>query len=334
MVELSILDYALIDEGENADIALKNSIKLATLADQLGYKRFWLTEHHNVPAFACSSPELLMMQLLAQTSRIRLGSGGVMLPHYSPYKVAEQFRVLESFYPNRVDLGIGNNPGTTAVRRALDGEHPRYVNYYESIGKVRHYLTKDLDVPSSQDIVAQPQLSHTPDMWLLSGSQRSAKVAAEEGMGLAVGTFLQPNADKIAAAKESIAVYHNHFQRTSLNMEPAVILTVFVIVSDTEEEAQQLLQALDVWLLGKQQFAEFERFPSYNTAKHYSLSERDKQTIQNNRSRIIAGTQDSVKSQLDHFIDTFNADEVLIAPLLPGIEHRARTLELLAQLYL
>ena len=108
MVKLGLLDYAQIDEGKSAQEALQNSVMLAQLADSLGYERFWMAEHHNVPAFASSSPELIMMRLADATSRIRIGSGGVMLPHYSPYKVAENFRVLEAFHPHRIDLGMGN----------------------------------------------------------------------------------------------------------------------------------------------------------------------------------------------------------------------------------
>ena len=110
MVKLSVLDYALIDEGKDAQKALQDSVTLAKLADRLGFKRIWFTEHHNVPAFACSSPELMMMHVLSQTSQIRVGSGGVMLPHYRPYKIAEHFRMMAALYPNRIDLGIGNNP--------------------------------------------------------------------------------------------------------------------------------------------------------------------------------------------------------------------------------
>lgn len=120
MVQFNVLDYAVIDEGKSAEEALQDTVRLAQLADKLGFKRFWLTEHHNVPAFACSSPELLMMQILNKTKNISLGSGGVMLPHYSPYKVAENFRMLEALHPGRVDLGIGNNAGTAQVKSAMN----------------------------------------------------------------------------------------------------------------------------------------------------------------------------------------------------------------------
>ncbi len=334
MVELSILDYAMIDEGKNAQQALDDTVRLAKLADKLNYKRFWITEHHNVPAFACSSPELLIMQLLGQTSHIKLGSGGVMLPHYSPYKVAENFRMLENFYPNRVDLGIGNNVGTPIVKRAMDEDKADYLDYQQSIIDIRQYITDQTAEQRFPSIIAQPQISHHSDMWLLAMSQRSAKMAAEQGMGFVLGTFLLPNETAIQSSKLSIQTYHDHFQTTSLQMEPRVIITVFTIVTDTEEQAYNLQQALDVWLLGKENFSEFDKFPSPETAAAYQLSDRDRTRIQDTHSSILAGTIDTVKPKLDKMVEDFNADEVLIVPLLPGIDNRCRTIELLAQAYL
>lgn len=333
-MDFNILDYAMIDEGKDATQALHDTTRLAKRADELGYKRFWLTEHHDVPAFASGSPELLMMHLLGETKRIKLGSGGVMLPHYSPFKVAENFKMLEALHPGRVDLGIGNNPGTAVVKRAMDEDKRDYLDYAQSIEDIRHYLTQAPEAQRVGQVISQPQPSRHPDMWLLSASQRSAKLAATQGMGYTLGTFLLPNQDKIDAAKASVETYREHFQTTALNMSPTVMLTTFVIVTDTEEEAQDLLHALDVWLLGKQQFAEFDRFPSIETARQYKLSDRDKRVIAQHRSRILAGTIAQVKPRLDAMIQEFKADEVLVVPLLPGIDQRCRTIERIAQAYL
>ncbi|HDH4798790.1 TPA: LLM class flavin-dependent oxidoreductase [Staphylococcus aureus] len=333
MVKLSVLDYALIDEGKDAQKALQDSVTLAKLADRLGFKRIWFTEHHNVPAFACSSPELMMMHVLSQTSQIRVGSGGVMLPHYRPYKIAEHFRMMAALYPNRIDLGIGNNPGTTMVKQALDGIDPTYDSYDESISLLRDYLTIK-DKPSAHTLGVQPHIGHFPEMWLLSSSPSSAKIAAEQGIGLSVGTFLLPNKEMIQSAKHNIDIYKTNFQVSTLKMDAKVMASVFVIVADNEAEVAALQHALDVWLLGKLQFAEFEHFPSVDTAQKYKLNDRDKEMIQVHQARIIAGTQEQVKAQLDDFIATFEVDEVLVAPLIPGIEQRCKTLKLLAEIYL
>lgn len=333
MVKLSVLDYALIDEGKDAQKALQDSVTLAKLADRLGFKRIWFTEHHNVPAFACSSPELMMMHVLSQTSQIRVGSGGVMLPHYRTYKIAEHFRMMAALYPNRIDLGIGNNPGTTMVKQALDGIDPTYDSYDESISLLRDYLTIK-DKPSAHTLGVQPHIGHFPEMWLLSSSPSSAKIAAEQGIGLSVGTFLLPDINAIHAAKDNIDIYKKHFQVSTIKMDAKVMASVFVIVADNEAEVAALQHALDVWLLGKLQFAEFEHFPSVDTAQKYKLNDRDKEMIQAHQARIIAGTQEQVKAQLDDFIATFEVDEVLVAPLIPGIEQRCKTLKLLAEIYL
>ncbi|WP_437750703.1 LLM class flavin-dependent oxidoreductase [Staphylococcus shinii] len=334
MVKLNILDYAVIDEGQTAEGALQDTVKLAQLADELDYKRFWITEHHNVPAFACASPELMMMQLLAKTQRIRLGSGGVMLPHYSPFKVAENFRLLEAFYPMRVDLGIGNNPGTSSVKKALNETKSYFLDYKQSILDIRDYLTENNTEQRLDNVLAQPSITTVPQMWLLSTSVDSAKMAGEVGMGYTLGTFLLPNATAIQNAKASVQAYRASFKPTKLNMNPIVMTTVFTVVADDEEYASLLTQALDVWLLGKKQFAEFNRMPSIATAQDYQKSERDKQLIAQNRARMVVGTKATVQSQLEQIIETFDADELMIVPLIPGFENRSRTIELIAEMNL
>ncbi|PKI13755.1 LLM class flavin-dependent oxidoreductase [Staphylococcus shinii] len=334
MVKLNILDYAVIDEGQTAEGALQDTVKLAQLADELDYKRFWITEHHNVPAFACASPELMMMQLLAKTQRIRLGSGGVMLPHYSPFKVAENFRLLEAFYPMRVDLGIGNNPGTSSVKKALNETKSYFLDYKQSILDIRDYLTENNTEQRLDNVLAQPSITTVPQMWLLSTSVDSAKMAGEVGMGYTLGTFLLPNATAIQNAKASVQAYRASFKPTKLNMNPIVMTTVFTVVADDEEYASLLAQALDVWLLGKKQFAEFNRMPSIATAQDYQKSERDKQLIAQNRARMVVGTKATVQSQLEQIIETFDADELMIVPLIPGFENRSRTIELIAEMNL
>ncbi len=334
LVKLNILDYAVIDEGQTAEGALQDTVKLAQLADELGYKRFWITEHHNVPAFACASPELMMMQLLAKTQRIRLGSGGVMLPHYSPFKVAENFRLLEAFYPMRVDLGIGNNPGTSSVKKALNETKSYFLDYKQSILDIRDYLTENNTEQRLDNVLAQPSITTVPQMWLLSTSVDSAKMAGEVGMGYTLGTFLLPNATAIQNAKASVQAYRASFKPTKLNMNPIVMTTVFTVVADNEEYASLLAQALDVWLLGKKQFAEFNQMPSIATAQDYQKSERDKQLIAQNRARMVVGTKATVQSQLEQIIETFDADELMIVPLIPGFENRSRTIELIAEMNL
>ncbi|MDK7114982.1 LLM class flavin-dependent oxidoreductase [Staphylococcus pettenkoferi] len=331
MVRLSILDYSQIDEGKDAEQALQDTIRLAKLADRLGYHRFWVTEHHNVPAFACSSPELLMMYIASQTEQIRVGSGGVMLPHYSPYKVAENMRMLETFYPHRVDVGVGNTYGTLLVKRALDEMKSEYKDYRQSVTELKRYLAQLSVTLRGQSLVAQPVVSRMPEMWLLSTSERTGRLAGELGLGFTVGTFLLPNQRMIDGTKRSVAAYRSEFEASEMNTKAHVMVTAFIVIAETEDEAEQLAQALDIWLLGKKQFAEFERFPSIQTAQDYQPTDRDQERMTDHRSSILVGTAQSIQPQLETLIEMFDADEVLVSPLLPGIEARCKAIELLAE---
>ncbi|WP_145465889.1 LLM class flavin-dependent oxidoreductase [Staphylococcus pettenkoferi] len=331
MVRLSILDYSQIDEGKDAEQALQDTIRLAKLADRLGYHRFWVTEHHNVPAFACSSPELLMMYIASQTEQIRVGSGGVMLPHYSPYKVAENMRMLETFYPHRVDVGVGNTYSTLLVKRALDEMKSEYKDYRQSVTELKRYLAQLSVTLRGQSLVAQPVVSRMPEMWLLSTSERTGRLAGELGLGFTVGTFLLPNQRMIDGTKRSVAAYRSEFEASEMNTKAHVMVTAFIVIAETEDEAEQLAQALDIWLLGKKQFAEFERFPSIQTAQDYQPTDRDQERMTDHRSSILVGTAQSIQPQLETLIEMFDADEVLVSPLLPGIEARCKAIELLAE---
>lgn len=334
MVQLGILDYAQIDEGGNAQTALQNTVKLAQLAESLGYERFWVAEHHNVPAFASSSPELMMMHLADATERIRVGSGGVMLPHYSPYKVAENFRILEAFHPGRIDLGIGNTVGTALVNRALNENKKGKLNYADSLEDLTNYLSDQVDEDHRfSGIAANPVLASVPQMWLLSTSVRNAKVAAKLGIGYTFGLFPIAGIDKLNIGMEAAKVYREEFQPSPFMPEPRVSIAPFVVVAETKEQAEEYAEALDFWLLGTDQFGGLRQFPSVETARKHLYTEEEKETIEANRIRMVIGDIESVKEQLEELIDKFKADEVLLVPLMPGMEARQKAMELLAKAF-
>lgn len=331
MTTFGILDYAQIDEGENSVQALQHTIELAQLAESVGFDRFWVAEHHDVPAFSSSSPELLMMRILDATSKIRVGSGGVMMPHYSPFKVAENFRVLEGFHPNRVDLGLGNNIGTQIVNQTLNENKSKKLTYEQSITDVMKYLTDELDESHRfYGITANPVIPTVPTMWLLSMSVRSAEMAGKLGLGYTYGYFLSANENKYTVGRRAIEMYRKTFQPSAFMTAPKVSLALFVVIGDTNEEAAAYAQALDVWLLGKRHFKEFQQFPSITTAKNYDYTERDKSVIEKNRSRMIVGDAAHVKQQVDELLEHFHADDVLFVPLLPNISARKKAVQLLA----
>ncbi|WP_068676804.1 LLM class flavin-dependent oxidoreductase [Oceanobacillus sp. Castelsardo] len=331
MVKLGILDYAQIDEGTSAKEALENSVELAQLAESLGYVRFWMAEHHNVPAFASSSPELLMMRIADATERIRVGSGGVMIPHYSPYKVAENFRILEAFHPGRIDLGIGNTVGTAIVNRVLNENKKGKLNYEQSITDLTNYLSDQVDENHRfSGITANPVISTVPDIWVLSTSVRNAKMAAKLGIGYTFGLFPIAGMDKFPIGIQAAETYRNEFKPSRFMPKSKVSIAPFVVVAETNEQAQEYAEALDFWLLGKNNFGYLKEFPSVQTAREYACTEKETAIMKANRNRMVVGDIESVKEQLHTLITQFKADEVLLVPLMPGFEARKKAIELLA----
>lgn len=332
MLKLNVLDYAVIDEGETAYDAFNNTVRLAQQAEQWGYSRFWMAEHHDVNAFASSSPELLMMHILGQTSSIRLGSGGVMIPHYSPLKVAENFRILENLYPDRVDLGIGNTLGTPQVNKSMNEMRPRKQRYEENISDIKKYVTNtDDDTHRFNEVAANPKGDTNPEMWVLSTSVRTAELAARQGIGYTFGLFPHASKDKIETGKAAIKAYRDNFVPSAVMSKPTAMASPFVVIADTDEEANELARALDLWLLGKMNFSEFKQFPSVETAGQYTYTVEEVKKLSENRSRMIVGSAKSVKEALELLSDTLDVDELLLIPLMPGAKNRERALELLSK---
>lgn len=331
-MKLGILDYAQIDEGSNAQQALHDSMELVKLAETLGYERFWMAEHHNVSAFASSAPELTMMRLADATDRIRIGSGGVMIPHYSPYKVAENFRILEAFHPNRIDLGIGNTVGTAIVNRVLNENKSKKLPYEQSIKDLKQYLSDEVEENHRfPGITANPVISTMPQMWMLSTSLKNAKMAARQGIGYTFGLFPIAGIDKLHSGIKAAATYHQEFQPSSFLSKPKVMIALFVVVADTNEQAETYAEALDFWLLGKDNFNYLKAFPSVETARKHVYSEEEKAIMQANRIRMVVGNIKNVSAQINELVNQFKADEVLIIPLTPGLETRKKAIKLLAK---
>lgn len=334
MVRLSVLDYAQVDEGRTGQEAIADSLRLAQTAEKLGYHRFWVAEHHNVPAFASSSPELLMMYILGETQQLRVGSGGVMLPHYSPFKVAENFRMLEAAHPGRVDLGYGNTLGTPLVNDALNEMKTGRIAYEKSVRDIYHYLTGSEDEAHRfAGLQANPSGDNLPQMFQLTTSKRGALNAAKAGVGLCFGLFPNASSNKLDVGREAAEIYRKNFRPSKVMAEPYVMFAPFVVLSEDEAELSGFIQALDIWLLGKQDFAEFSAFPSVETAANYKLTPADQEAIEANRTRMITGNAADVKAQLDRITEHFAADEILFIPLMPGVHQRQQALELLAEEY-
>jgi luciferase family oxidoreductase group 1 len=327
---LNILDYSPIDEGTDARQALLATTELAKRAEELGYHRFWVAEHHHVLSVAGSSPELLMMHLAASTKRMRIGSGGVMLPHYSPYKVAENFRTLEALHPNRIDLGIGRSPSYRIVNRALNETKGMRLSYEQQVQDVYKYLSDDASEEHRfNGLIATPIIETAPEIWMLGTGMSSAKIAADSGSAYAFAHFAKPS----GAGLDAVNHYRKHFKPSLLMDEPKVMIAVFAIIAETAEKAEELAKAFDLWLLFVESDNPPPYYPSVETAKKRGISSVEKEKVIKNRKRMIIGDAEQVREEIKRIADLYQADEVAIIPNFFGADNREKGIALLAQAF-
>lgn len=320
-MQLSVLDQSLARHPGEAPTALQETLEMARWCEQLGYTRFWVSEHHAFPSVAGSAPEVLLAAIGAATERIRIGSGGIMLPHYSPYKIAEVFSVLANLYPGRVDLGIGRAPGadmSTAVALATDGR-PKFEKFPELTARLGEYLWQQ----NTQPLVS-PQPPPGIPLWMLGSSPDSAVLAAQQGLPYNLGLFINPQADS-----RLISYYKRHFQPSELQPEPHAILTVSVFCADDEEKARALLRAYDLNL-----FRFFTGQTSGNSltpeeAAAYPLGPREEAFIQSRASSRAVGTPEQVWMQLEALAALHQADEIMAVTNMYYFEDRKRSFALL-----
>jgi len=330
MISLNILDYSPIDEGGTAAAALKQTTELARLAERLGYKRFWVAEHHQVDSVAGSTPEMLMMHLATSTETIRIGSGGVMLPHYSAYKVAENFRMLEALHPGRIDLGIGRSRSYRIVNEALNESKTKRLPYDQQLMDLQKYFADDIDSEHRfQSLKAMPIIETAPELWLLGTGQGSARLAAEKGMAYAYAHFAKPSQQGV----EVVDTYRAEFQPSSFLQQPKVIIAVFAVVAETPEKAEELATAFDLWLLFVESDSPPPYYPSVETAKKRGVSPSEQEKVARNRQRMLIGTPDQVKAQIESIANRYKTDEITIIPNIYGADNRMDTLRLLADAF-
>ena len=321
-MKISVLDYGVVDFGKTNEEAIQETIQLAKIAEELGYARFWVAEHHEVNALSISTPEVVIPAIASQTKDIHVGSGGIMGLHYAPYKVAEVMRSLAVLFPGRINIGLGNSIGTKSVSTALKSHYtkPQFGEWVESLQEI---------IQSNE---AVPYTKRDPEQFLLGMGGESVHIAAKNGLGFVYGIFPYIPQEPLVLAKELSTDYRKEFQSVN-GTESRFILAVFVVIADTEEKAEEMAQALDLWMLGKQDFSEFETFPTKKDVEIREVTPAERKTIEDNRQRLIVGDSRAVKEQLDELCQVCNPDELLMIPLVGGFENRKRALELLAQLY-
>lgn len=328
-MKLSILHQAPVLSGKSAQEALKESMKLAQSGEKLGYTRYWIAEHHDFPGLASSAPEVMLGYIGANTEKIRIGAGAILLPHYKPYKVAETFNMLATLFPNRIDLGIGRAPGGSAEASiALSGNFLENVrNMPNSIKDLLHFLYNNY--PTDQmfsKITAHPLPDIPPVPWILGTSEKSAIQAASYGTAYAFGHFMS---DKDGI--EIVNTYRNAFRQSSGLQKPQAIITVSVICAETSELAEELALS---WFLSKIQTDKGEknnRIPTMEEARNYSFTSDEKERIQEMRKKMMIGNPKEVKQQLAELQAVYSADEIMIVTITNSYESRRKSYELIAK---
>ncbi len=338
---LSVLDQSPIAEGSSGAQALRNTIDLAQLCDELGYHRYWVAEHHGGPMLAGPSPEALIGPIASATSRIRVGSGGVMLPHYSPFKVAETFSLLAGLFPGRIDLGIGRAAGTdpmTTFALQRDRRQAAADDFPQQLAELLAYLNDQMpaDHPFARLAKTLPGRPETPEPWLLGSSQQSAIWAAELGMPYAFADFINSGGVEIAALYRERFAEHEHAE----GLKPQSVVAVWTICAETDEQAQRLASS------GRMAFTMLRRgeliaVPPPETALEFIAREEQARaetgkapaSAQRAQRRTVVGGPETVRSELEDVARKYGAGEVIAVNILYDHAARRRSYELLAQAF-
>jgi luciferase family oxidoreductase group 1 len=328
---LSVLDQSPIRDGGTPAQAIAETIALAKAAERLGYHRYWLAEHHNSAGLAGTAPEVLIARVAAETKQMRIGSGGVMLSHYSSLKVAEAFRVLEALYPGRIDLGIGRAPGSdqhTAMALAHGPGALGIEHFPQQIADLIMYVrgTATTGHPFA-NVRAMPAGETNPDLWLLGSSDQSAAYAAHFGCAFSFAHFINDRGGPAV-----MAAYRQLFQPSPWLERPVGSIGVFVLCAETEEEAWRLAASRDLWRLRLDQGV-IAPIPTVEEALAYPYSDVERRRIDFNRRRQVVGTPEQVKARLLELGQLYGVDEFVVVSICYDFRARVRSYELLAEAF-
>jgi luciferase family oxidoreductase group 1 len=328
---LSVLDLSPVSSGSSSREALHNTLDLARLAEDLGYTRYWLAEHHNTPLIASSAPEVMIGAVANATRRIRVGSGGMMLPNHAPLHVAETFRVLEALHPGRVDLGLGRAPGTDpittlALRRSREAmsadDFP--VRLEELLGFL------DGEFPENhpfERIRAMPDDVPVPEIWLLGTSDFSAELAAMLGLRYAYAHHIVPE-----SALTSLRIYNENFRPSRHLAAPESLLGMSVLCAETDERAAELARPMELTLL-RFRSGKMGRFPTVEEATDYPYTPEERYVISRGRERFFAGSPARVRKHITDLAAKTGVHEIMITTMAHEHADRRRSYELLAEAF-
>lgn len=334
-LKLGVLDQSPIRQGGTARAALDETIALARACDTLGYHRYWLAEHHNTRSFAGSSPEVLIARVAAETHRIRVGSGGVMLPHYSPLKVAENFRLLETLYPGRIDLGLGRAPGGDPVTAAALQAGPQswgIETFPQQVNLLRHYLEESAGMTTWPDghpyrnVHAMPRGPGAPDMWMLGSTAYGGILAAELGMPFAYAHFISRDDD----GPDICAAYRERFKPRAPGDAPQTAVCAFVLAAGTDGDAERLSMTRNLWvmqLLANQAGG----FPHPDAAAERGFSDDERALMARISARGITGETARVRDGIFRMAETYGAQELFCLTITYDFSDRLKSYERIAQ---
>jgi len=328
-VKLSVLDQSPIIAGHSAAQALAQTIALAKRVEALGYARYWLAEHHAIAALADPCPEILLARLGAETKTIRIGTGGVLLPYYSAFKVAEVFRMLEALYPGRVDLGIGRAPGGDArtARAVGGGRFPDAENFPQQVWELANHLDRTLpqDHPD-HGVRLQPEGATAPEIWLLGSSDYSGLLAAQLGVRFAFAHFINAHGgDAVMRA------YKDRFQ-PGRDAQPHTLLCCFVICAQTDEEAERRAKVVDYRRV-EMAYNHDTPVPTLEQALARTYTERELEYIRQQRARLVHGSPERCKERLLALAEQYSAEELMIITITGSYATRLESYVLLAEAF-
>jgi luciferase family oxidoreductase group 1 len=329
--DLSVLDVSPVSSGSDSAGALRNTLDLAKLVDRLGYRRYWLAEHHNLPSIASSAPEVMIGHVASVTESIRVGAGGIMLPNHAPLRVVETFRVLEALHPGRVDLGIGRAPGTdpvaaTALRRSQDGLGAE--DFPQRFGELLAFGGDGFpeDHPF-RSVVAMPSDVGLPPIWLLGSSGYSAKAAGEMGLGYAFAAHFSPSNPAPA-----MRAYRESFEPSETFERPSAVLAVAVVCGETGEHAQRIASSMELaWV--RLRSGRPGPLPSPEEAIAYPYTPAERRLADAYRSMQIVGDPPSVRARIEEVAEHTAADEIMVTTNVHDHAERLRSYERLAEVF-
>jgi luciferase family oxidoreductase group 1 len=332
-LRLSVLDQSPVSTGSTAAQALQHSIELARHVDALGYTRFWMSEHHAMETLACTAPEIMLARIGAETKRIRIGSGGIMLPHYTPLKVAEVFRTLHALYPSRVDLGLGRAPGggpveSLALKR--DRTTPMQDDFPAQVDELLAFFTRGFPErhPFARMTVA-PDSPGSPDVWMLGSSMWSSSAAAEFGLPYAFAHFFSP-----VNTRSAITAYKRSFLLSPYRDTPEATVAVGVICADTQQEAEYLAASVRLLQLRiRQNDRRPIASPEEALRELHAMGASTPAPEEGEFPRYFVGTTETVKAQLEQMAEALGIDEVIVNTITWSHKARLHSYDLLAKAF-